>query len=136
MNGSLLLAYDAFRTAVATMADIVERDIWEVANQLLGYVSEATPKHLAEFLIREGKEAAKLAEEIERLRTEHAEAIRQARAEALEEAAQIADDSEKGSVRLRNLVRKSGVSVDALCHSSEAFAAKNIAIAIRAKVTL
>lgn len=44
------------------------RDIWEVANQLEGYVGPNTPDDLARFLIREGKAAAELAEEIRRLR--------------------------------------------------------------------
>lgn len=50
-------------------AGVAERDIYEVANQLQGYVGPDTPKPLADFLMREGEEAAKLAEEIERLRS-------------------------------------------------------------------
>ncbi len=44
------------------------RDIYEVANQLEGYVDEGTPEHLARFLLREGKAAADLADEIVRLK--------------------------------------------------------------------
>ncbi len=43
------------------------RDIYEVANQLDGYVDEGTPERLAQFLIREGKAASDLADEIVRL---------------------------------------------------------------------
>jgi hypothetical protein len=43
------------------------RDIYEVANQLAGYVDEGTPEKLASFLLREGKAAADLADEIVRL---------------------------------------------------------------------
>lgn len=46
------------------------RDLYEVANQLGGYVGPNTPKHLADFLIRESFEAAHLADEIVRLRSE------------------------------------------------------------------
>lgn len=54
----------------ATMpAQAHERDIFEVANQLEGYIDSSTPDRLTEFLLREGKEAAKLAEEIIRLRS-------------------------------------------------------------------
>ena len=48
------------------MSDL-ERDIYEVSNQLGGYVGPGTEERLAKFLIRESKEAAKLADEIERL---------------------------------------------------------------------
>lgn len=47
-----------------------ERDIFEVANQLGGYVDPGTEKRLARFLIREAEEASKLAYEIVRLRSE------------------------------------------------------------------
>jgi hypothetical protein len=46
------------------------RDLYEVANQLGGYVGPDTPKRLADFLIRESTEAAHLADEIVRLRRE------------------------------------------------------------------
>lgn len=46
----------------------LERDLYEVANQLEGYVGPDTPEPLAQFLLREGREAAKLADEIVRLR--------------------------------------------------------------------
>jgi len=49
---------------------MVERDIYEVANQLEGYVDPGTPERLAQFLLREGKAAADLADEIVRLRAE------------------------------------------------------------------
>ncbi len=45
-----------------------DRDIFEVANQLGGYVDPGTEKRLARFLIREAEEASKLAYEIVRLR--------------------------------------------------------------------
>jgi hypothetical protein len=45
-----------------------DRNIYEVANQIGGYVGPDTDKKLATFLIREGKEAALLADEIVRLR--------------------------------------------------------------------
>lgn len=48
------------------------RDIWEVSNQLAGYVDERTPQDLCDFLIRESKAAADLAAEITRLRAENA----------------------------------------------------------------
>ncbi len=47
-----------------------DRDIFEVANQLGGYVGPGTEKNLARFLIREAEEASKLAYEIVRLRAE------------------------------------------------------------------
>lgn len=47
-----------------------DRDIYEVANQLGGYVDPSTPKRLATFLIREAEEATKLADEVVRLRAE------------------------------------------------------------------
>lgn len=54
---------------------MAERSIWEVANQLGGWVGPDTEKGLADFLIRESDEAAKLAatittqaQEIERLK--------------------------------------------------------------------
>lgn len=50
-----------------------ERDIYEVANQLGGYVGPGTEKHLAAFLIREANEASKLADRIEALERENAE---------------------------------------------------------------
>jgi hypothetical protein len=49
---------------------LIEWDIWEVSNQLGGYVGPSTEHGLAVFLEREAEEAAKLAHEIERLRTE------------------------------------------------------------------
>lgn len=45
-------------------SELKHRDIWEVANQLVGYVGPDTEARLANFLLREGKEAAKLAERI------------------------------------------------------------------------
>lgn len=45
-----------------------DRDIYEVANQLGGYVDPGTEKNLGRFLIREAEEATKLANEIVRLR--------------------------------------------------------------------
>lgn len=50
--------------------DLVERDIYEVANQLASYVGPDTPPELAAFLVREGKQAAKLAATIASLRAE------------------------------------------------------------------
>jgi len=44
------------------------RDIYEVTNQLGGYVDPSTPEHLANFLLREAFEAEKLAHEIIRLK--------------------------------------------------------------------
>ena len=41
------------------------RDIYEVANQLGGYVDMSTPDDLAAFLLRESKEAVILAERLE-----------------------------------------------------------------------
>lgn len=46
------------------------RDIYEVANQLEGYVDTGTPDRLAQFLLREGKAACDLADEIVRLQAE------------------------------------------------------------------
>lgn len=45
-----------------------DRDIYEVANQLGGYVGPDTDERLAQFLIRESDEAALLANELVRLR--------------------------------------------------------------------
>lgn len=45
-----------------------ERDIYEVANQLQGYVGPSTPSDLSAFLMREGAAAGVLADEIVRLR--------------------------------------------------------------------
>ena len=50
---------------------MVERDIYEVANQLGGYIDEATPAPLASFLRRESREAAKLAARIAELEAEN-----------------------------------------------------------------
>lgn len=44
------------------------RDIFEVANQLGGYVDPGTEKSLAKFLMKESEAANELAEEIVRLR--------------------------------------------------------------------
>ena len=44
------------------------RDIYEVANQLEGYVDMNTPDDLTRFLLKEGKAAAALADEIVKLR--------------------------------------------------------------------
>lgn len=44
------------------------RDIYEVANQLAGWVGPTTDEALAKFLLREAEEADKLAKEIESLR--------------------------------------------------------------------
>jgi len=49
-----------------------KRDVYEVSNQLGGYVGPNTDKRLAAFLIREAGEACKLADEIIRLRSENA----------------------------------------------------------------
>jgi hypothetical protein len=59
------------------------RDIYEVANQLGGYVGPDTERRLADFLIREAKAASDLADEIVRLTA----ALAEARDKALEEAA-------------------------------------------------
>lgn len=56
------------------------RDIWEVANQLEGYVDMTTPDDLAGFLLREGKAASELATTIATLQ-----------AAILEKDAEIAD---------------------------------------------
>ena len=50
--------------------ELEERDKYEVANQLEGYVGPDTPEHLARFLMREGAEAAKLADTIVGLEAE------------------------------------------------------------------
>lgn len=50
------------------------RDIFELANQLAGYVGPDTDPELAAFLLRESKEAAKLAYEVEWLRKQCAAA--------------------------------------------------------------
>ena len=71
------------------MSDIVERDIYEVANQLGGYVGPDTPERLKRFLLKEEKAAAALADEITSLRSE----LANARNAALEEAAEILDDA-------------------------------------------
>lgn len=52
------------------MSELNKRDIWEVANQLEGYVGPETEERLAAFLMREGHEAAKLAERIVELEKE------------------------------------------------------------------
>ncbi|KAB2699398.1 hypothetical protein F9K79_09910 [Ochrobactrum sp. Kaboul] len=46
------------------IASELKRDIWEVANQLAGYVGPNTDERLAQFLIREAEAATKLAERI------------------------------------------------------------------------
>jgi hypothetical protein len=61
----------------------MKRDIYEVANQLGGYVGPDTPEPLKRFLLKEEKAAAALADEITRLRSE----LANARNAALEEAA-------------------------------------------------
>lgn len=59
------------------------RDIYEVANQLGGYVGPTTEGRLAEFLIREANASCELADEIVRLRQQLADE----RNKALEDAA-------------------------------------------------
>jgi hypothetical protein len=51
------------------------REIYECANQLEGYVDKGTPERLAAFLMREGKAANDLADEIVRLRAALDEAL-------------------------------------------------------------
>jgi hypothetical protein len=48
------------------------RDIYEVANQLGGYVGPGTEERLAAFLMREAEAASDLADEIIRLQAENA----------------------------------------------------------------
>jgi hypothetical protein len=57
------------------VAGMSERDIYECANQLGGYVGPDTEDSLAVFLIRESNEAAKLADEIVRLRAAYQAAL-------------------------------------------------------------
>jgi hypothetical protein len=64
---------------------LVERDIYEVANQLEGYVGPDTDPDLAAFLLKEGKAAAALADKI----TAQAAAIERLVAER-DEAANLA----------------------------------------------
>lgn len=59
------------------------RDIYEVANQLGGYVGPTTEGRLAEFLIKEANAAGDLADEIVRLRQQ----LAYERNKALEDAA-------------------------------------------------
>lgn len=78
------------------------RDIYEVANQLGGYVGPNTPDDLAKFLLREADEASKLADEIVRLRadckrkdellTAAVDDYNDARSLAIEECARYHDD--------------------------------------------
>lgn len=56
---------------IAREPTVKGRDIWEVANQLQGYASEATPDFLAKWLLREADAAADLAYEIKRLLSEN-----------------------------------------------------------------
>jgi len=65
------------------------RDIWEVSNQLAGYVDERTPQDLCDFLTRKSKAAADLAAEITRLRAENA---------GMRDAAKVLDDHYERSV--------------------------------------
>lgn len=51
------------------------RDVYEVANQLGGYVGPNTDERLAIFLLRESDEAAKLADKIEGLQADLDSAI-------------------------------------------------------------
>ncbi|MBD9455180.1 Lar family restriction alleviation protein [Rhizobium sp. RHZ02] len=62
------------KPVVSQNTKIVERDIYEVANQLGGYVGPDTPERLKRFLLKEEKAAAALADEIVRLRSELAKA--------------------------------------------------------------
>lgn len=48
-----------------------ERDIYEVANQLAGFIDEGTPEKLARFLRREADAATKLADRIRALEAEN-----------------------------------------------------------------
>lgn len=70
-------AFDAGFTCLRTDENVLEclqpvlgseRDLYEVANQLGGYVGPNTEKRLASFLIRESEEASLLADEIVKLR--------------------------------------------------------------------
>jgi len=75
------------------------RDIYEVANQLEGYVGPDTPERLAAFLMREGNEAAKLADEITSLRTALEAAERRAEeAERERDAAFAANERDRSIV--------------------------------------
>lgn len=59
-----------------------DRDNYEVANQLQGYVDMTTPEELAQFLLREAREAEKLADHIAALEARNArleEALGQAK---------------------------------------------------------
>lgn len=51
------------------------REVYECANQLEGYVDSGTPERLAQFLLREGKAAADLADRIVALEAWKAEAM-------------------------------------------------------------
>lgn len=75
-------------------AELIERDIFEVANQLEGYVGPDTPEPLANFLLCEGKAAAALADEIVRLRAALSLAESRGRQIGREEAAKVVDDNQ------------------------------------------
>lgn len=93
------------------------RDIYEVANQLGGYVGPDTEKRLADFLIREATAASDLADEIVRLTA----ALAEARDKALEEAAKVAEFDHRSP-----MAKQSGHEPSWFYH------AKTIAAAIRA----
>jgi ABC-type nitrate/sulfonate/bicarbonate transport system substrate-binding protein len=91
-------------------SDIAERDIWEVANQLGGYVDPSTEKNLARFLIREAEEAAKLAERIVALQAELAKAREALTRVTLERVSELIDwldeHEENASLLLAALTQK------------------------------
>jgi hypothetical protein len=56
--------FDLPATALPDGMEVNGRDIYECANQLMGYVGPDTEDGLAQFLMREGKAAADLADEL------------------------------------------------------------------------
>ena len=74
------------------------RDIYEVANQLEGYVGPDTPELLANFLMREGQFASDLADEIVRLRACISPQSPSGPADIITRLMPIADDARKAGL--------------------------------------
>ena len=80
------------------------RDIYEVANQLEGYVGPGTPELLANFLMREGQFASDLADEIVRLRACISPQSPSGPADIITRLMPIADDARKAGINFNPFV--------------------------------
>lgn len=78
-----------------------KRDVFEVANQLGGYIGPDTEKWLAAFLRRESTEAGKLANEIVALRAKLDTAVK-----ALERARDVMEHTGYRTTEIKNEIKR------------------------------